>query len=322
MNSSQPLARQRFTIAHELAHLAVCSPERSTELARRTREAFRSEEIMANMVAAALLMPQAWMRETYGAAAHAEYQNLDTVQKLAREADVSLEAAIVRLRWLFWWNSTLLHWSQRGGDWICDGEAAVFPWDKGMVVPRWEAQHELAAPTRSGCRRSRCPSGSGPSTTTPRPKCSCATTGSWRWCSCPAAEVVPDVIVPYHHGTNRHVPRSLRHRKSRDRGRRAGGGESPPCPRGRGAWLGAGADRRPGRADRRHVPDERVSAGVSAHAWIELQSAAMRAMSVALGEHEPAQQRQALRLRIEELRFRLARIAEREPVADKRPSRR
>src|SRR4051794_17370878 len=66
-------------------------------------------------------------------------------------------------------------------------------------------------------------------------------------------------------------------------------------------------------------PDARASAGVAEHTWIELQSAAMRAMGVALGEDDPARQRRALRLRIEELRFRLARIAEHEPVADERP---
>jgi uncharacterized protein (DUF2384 family) len=59
--------------------------------------------------------------------------------------------------------------------------------------------------------------------------------------------------------------------------------------------------------------------GVEPEAWIEIQRAALRAQRIALGGDEDArQQRRGLRLLIEELRFRLARLGEHEPVADER----
>jgi PAS domain-containing protein len=51
--------------------------------------------------------------------------------------------------------------------------------------------------------------------------------------------------------------------------------------------------------------------------WIDLQRAARPA--VAYGERNAKRQRRELRLLIEELRFRLARLAERERLADERP---
>jgi uncharacterized protein (DUF2384 family) len=60
-------------------------------------------------------------------------------------------------------------------------------------------------------------------------------------------------------------------------------------------------------------------ASVVADDWIELQQAAMRALRVALGEADERAQRRQLRLLIEELRFRLARLAEREHYDAERP---
>ena len=60
--------------------------------------------------------------------------------------------------------------------------------------------------------------------------------------------------------------------------------------------------------------------GVEPDTWIEVQRAALRAQRVALGgEEDERQQRRQLRLLIEELRFRLARLAEYEEVSDERP---
>jgi hypothetical protein len=69
-----------------------------------------------------------------------------------------------------------------------------------------------------------------------------------------------------------------------------------------------------------HVtPQERLSVGVDPNAWIDLQRAAGLAQAVAYGERNAKKQRRELRLLIEELRFRLARLAEREQLADERP---
>jgi uncharacterized protein (DUF2384 family) len=57
---------------------------------------------------------------------------------------------------------------------------------------------------------------------------------------------------------------------------------------------------------------------ISPAAWTTVQSAALRAMG-ALREDDPRAQRRKMRLLVEELRFRLARLAEDEPISDARP---
>jgi hypothetical protein len=57
---------------------------------------------------------------------------------------------------------------------------------------------------------------------------------------------------------------------------------------------------------------------VSPAAWIAVQAAALRAFS-AIHEVDEREQRRRLRLTIEELRFRLARLAEDQPISDGRP---
>src|SRR4051812_5167918 len=66
------------------------------------------------------------------------------------------------------------------------------------------------------------------------------------------------------------------------------------------------------------APRERWAA-VAPDEWIELQGAALRAQRVVLGEADPRTQRAQLRLLIEELRFRLARLDERAAYAADRP---
>jgi hypothetical protein len=57
---------------------------------------------------------------------------------------------------------------------------------------------------------------------------------------------------------------------------------------------------------------------VSPAAWMAIQSAALRALG-ATGESDDREQRRKLRLLVEELRFRLARLAEEQPISDGRP---
>jgi transcriptional regulator with XRE-family HTH domain len=59
-------------------------------------------------------------------------------------------------------------------------------------------------------------------------------------------------------------------------------------------------------------------AAVNPWLWIRLQAAALRAQ-VALRDGEP-ERRRSLRLALEEIRFLLARIAEREPIGEHRPA--
>lgn len=127
---AQHLARRRFTIAHEIAHWAVWEDH---GLAGRARDEFSSEEMLCNTVAAAMLMPRDWVRSRFEE--DAREPGIAVVQRLAGEAGVSLGAAVIRLRDLFDWDKTLLHWSRQRGEWIFDGEAGVYPWEEGAITP-------------------------------------------------------------------------------------------------------------------------------------------------------------------------------------------
>jgi hypothetical protein len=54
-------------------------------------------------------------------------------------------------------------------------------------------------------------------------------------------------------------------------------------------------------------------------AWMAVQSTALRALSAIRHDEDQREQRRKLRLLIEELRFRLARLAEEQPVSEARP---
>jgi uncharacterized protein (DUF2384 family) len=60
------------------------------------------------------------------------------------------------------------------------------------------------------------------------------------------------------------------------------------------------------------------AANMSPAAWSAIQSAALRTLGAARDE-DPRRQRRKMRLLVEELRFRLARLAEDEPISDARP---
>lgn len=64
--------------------------------------------------------------------------------------------------------------------------------------------------------------------------------------------------------------------------------------------------------------DVDAASDISPTDWMAIQSAALRALS-AVRESDEREQRRKLRLLIEELRFRLARLAEDQPISDGRP---
>ena len=134
-NADQPRARQRFTVAHELGHFACRSPRLSSPVVEGTREAFRSSETMCDTIAGSLLMPYWWVKREFRAAPNDDERPLSVVQDLARAADVSLAAALVRLRDVLGWRQTLLHWTKDDEGWTFDAEAGLFPWEQGMVIP-------------------------------------------------------------------------------------------------------------------------------------------------------------------------------------------
>jgi hypothetical protein len=109
------IARRRFTLAHELAHLVLGSPGPDGH-GPSVREERRCDE-----VAAALLLPRAWVAATYGG----RPQTLATVRSLARDAGVSVSTAVTRLDEVLGWKRALLRFRRQDGRWRFLGACAV-----------------------------------------------------------------------------------------------------------------------------------------------------------------------------------------------------
>ena len=102
VNSSHSKARQRFTIAHELGHLTLHGPQTFVDrrfVFRRDQKAASGsdrQEIQANMFAAELLMPKAWLRRDIDDQGF-DFGDDDALGELARRYGVSQSAMAFRL---------------------------------------------------------------------------------------------------------------------------------------------------------------------------------------------------------------------------------
>ena len=103
VNSRHPTVRQRFSIAHELGHLALHEPafqidQHAFVSFRNSKSSSASDpyEIEANQFAASLLMPAALLRacvEQLGENPDVE----ESIKQLAQRFDVSTQAMTIRL---------------------------------------------------------------------------------------------------------------------------------------------------------------------------------------------------------------------------------
>src|SRR5436190_8287024 len=106
LNDYQPPLRQRFTIAHELAHLTL-HPGRAVHVDRNVRVNFRDaesgkasrwEEIEANAFAAELLMPRSMVQRAVRNAVDRKINREDQlIAELSKIFDVSRQAMELRL---------------------------------------------------------------------------------------------------------------------------------------------------------------------------------------------------------------------------------
>jgi hypothetical protein len=140
VNSAHPRVRQRFTIAHELAHWSLRNPVLRSELAVATRGLFGSEEVLCNSVAGALLMPRAWLEDRFSVAALPHRQNLEGVRSVGHECGLSPQAAVIRLHAVFDWQFGVLHWTRvrlRSGEfrWVLDSESGIPRRHEGVIRP-------------------------------------------------------------------------------------------------------------------------------------------------------------------------------------------
>ncbi len=107
VNSSHPVTRQRFTIAHELGHMQLHSDDElhiDREFVHmrneKSSQAVDIKEIEANRFAAELLMPIDMVRidwQRRPAPLSYDYENDSFIAKMAKNYNVSLQAMIFRL---------------------------------------------------------------------------------------------------------------------------------------------------------------------------------------------------------------------------------
>lgn len=126
--SNRPRPRVRFTIAHELVHLALRDPTIGGPAAAQAvaHDGFTSVERLCDCGAAALLMPHWWMRDTFGPEAWQRDPSLGLVLKVARTAAVSPAAAFLRLQAVFAWRRVFLSWTRARSDWLMSSEVGTF----------------------------------------------------------------------------------------------------------------------------------------------------------------------------------------------------
>jgi Zn-dependent peptidase ImmA (M78 family) len=93
LSDSEPLARRRFTLAHEFAHVVNHAVEDVCFPAYGDLTAKERVERTCDYFAACLLMPRPWVKRLWG-------EGLREVRVLARRFAVSEEAMRHRLRWL------------------------------------------------------------------------------------------------------------------------------------------------------------------------------------------------------------------------------
>jgi hypothetical protein len=121
--------RQRFTLAHELAHLILAEPDRDF-VAHRREVYFSSEERFCDQFAASLLMPRHWVQREF----HQAPVRLGVARNMANQAQTSLSACLVRLREVLAWEASMLHWRRVGQHWRLTSTAGLPPRAQNRVA--------------------------------------------------------------------------------------------------------------------------------------------------------------------------------------------
>lgn len=141
--------RQRFTIAHEIGHLVLAEPGQDL-VARRSQATGDREERFCDALAAALLLPREWILRRYADAP----ERLETARQVADACEASLSAAVLRLRELLNWKSSLLQWRRAdSGRWFLS-QAVGLPYPlRNRVTSSAQTTRALAAAAATPVRR-------------------------------------------------------------------------------------------------------------------------------------------------------------------------
>jgi hypothetical protein len=137
-------ARRRFTIAHELAHLLI--EDRPTLVAKRDGAPRNDIERMCDEIAAGILLPYRWMQENY----QSEPRSLSTIREVAVHAQVSMGAALVRLKEVVDWHHSLLRWRRADTRWRFVAGAGVPKPLFGLIRTAPETSEALDLLQKSG----------------------------------------------------------------------------------------------------------------------------------------------------------------------------
>ncbi len=105
VNSKHPLNRQRFTIAHELGHFLLHGGnsvhiDKQFSVMRRDKDSSKGtspQEMEANLFAAELLIPEAFLARDMKEAGSFDLPEDDRVAELANKYQVSQQAMTIRL---------------------------------------------------------------------------------------------------------------------------------------------------------------------------------------------------------------------------------
>jgi len=89
---SNPYLRNRFTIAHEICHLLIAEVSGTPLSSRKSRKGFDDEEVLANRLAAEMLMPESILRDELCQVVPC----WGTLQKLRKLFDVSAHSLLRR----------------------------------------------------------------------------------------------------------------------------------------------------------------------------------------------------------------------------------
>lgn len=131
-------ARRRFTLAHELGHILLAEPGQSL-IAKRHLPVRSDEERLCDEIAAAILMPRAWISANFTG----RTRTLASARELAEAAITSLAASVVRLNQVLRWRRAFLRWRWRADRWRLVAAAGVPPGLHGTITSSDTTREQL-----------------------------------------------------------------------------------------------------------------------------------------------------------------------------------
>jgi hypothetical protein len=129
--------RRQFTIAHELGHRLLLHRQ-AAAIAYRRRLTGDGLERLCDDIAAAILLPRAWVEEEFSNSP----KTLETLRRMSNKSSASLSASLVRLREVHRWPLSLLRFSYVACRWRLASPAGV-PGDMHGKLRTTQDTHEV-----------------------------------------------------------------------------------------------------------------------------------------------------------------------------------